>query len=101
MVTVLSGGKAEFRLFAPDASGVELCGTFTGWESNAVTMTRNETGWWTLSMDLPPGDHEFQYRVDAGKRWLTDYAAHGVKRSKLGSWVSMIHVPGVRHRAAA
>ncbi|HBS29031.1 MAG TPA: hypothetical protein DEB06_06180 [Phycisphaerales bacterium] len=101
MVTVLSPGKAEFRLFAPDAGGVELCGSFTGWESGAVRMTRSEAGWWSVALDLPAGDHEFQYRLDSGRQWLADYAAHGVRRSKLGAWVSVVHMPAARRLAAA
>lgn len=94
MVTALAGGASEFRLFAPHASVVEILGDFTGWHDRPVAMEREEGGWWTVRLNLRPGDYEFQYRLD-GWNWQADFAAHGVRKSRDGSWVSRWFVPQV------
>lgn len=100
MVTVLGTGETEFRVFSPQAQRVEVCGSFTGWEDRPVEMERSGDGWWSVRVPIEGGDHEFQYRID-GRQWLADYAAHGVKRSGLGCWVSTLFVPAQGRRMAA
>lgn len=91
MVTALPTGELEFKVFAPDAARVEVLGTFTGWFASPVALQRQEEGWWSGRADVSPGDHDFQYRID-GDRWLTDYAAHGVRLSPEGQWISRLAV---------
>ncbi|MBL0926526.1 MAG: hypothetical protein IBJ11_02595 [Phycisphaerales bacterium] len=94
MVT-LTEKDAEFRLFAPDARTVEILGSFTGWHDQPVAMRPHGDGWWSARLELLPGDHEFQYLIDRTV-WLADYAAGGVRLSRLGSWVSLLTIsPGV------
>lgn len=92
MVNQTSTDTLEFRVFMPDASSVELVGSFTGWRERAIPMKRSEDGWWTATLDVEAGDHEFQYLVD-GHHWLADYAAGGLRMNKYGTWVSLLHVP--------
>jgi 1,4-alpha-glucan branching enzyme len=80
-----------FRVYLPEAASVELVGTFTDWRSRPIAMTRESTGWWTATADLPAGDHDFSYLVNAST-WVADYAASGVKRNAFGGWVSQLHV---------
>ncbi len=94
MVTALVGGASEFKLYAPHASIVEILGDFTGWHDAPVEMTQDSAGWWSVRLTLKPGDYEFQYRIDA-RTWQADFAAHGVRRSREGAWVSRWHVPQV------
>jgi 1,4-alpha-glucan branching enzyme len=91
MVTTESNGKVAFRVFLPHAAKVELLGDFTDWRSRPIPMTRQNPGWWTVELELEPGDHTFGYLVD-GSVWLADYAAHGVKLSGYGGWVSRVVV---------
>lgn len=81
-----------FRVYLPDANDVQLVGTFTDWRARAVRMTREDTGWWSASVLLRRGDHDFSYLVN-NSTWMADYAASGVKRNGFGGWVSQIHVP--------
>lgn len=81
-----------FRVYLPQASEVQLVGSFTNWRDRGVAMTREDTGWWTAAVPLPEGDHDFCYLVN-GSTWLADYAASGVKRNSFGGWVSQLHVP--------
>ena len=93
MVISEHGGRRTFRVYLPEARRVELVGSFTGWRSRAIAMQRESTGWWSASLELSAGDHEFSYLVDETV-WLADYAASGVKRNGFGGWVSQLHVEG-------
>lgn len=83
-----------FRVYLPEASRVELVGSFTAWRTRAIRMEREDTGWWSVTVEVPVGDHDFSYLVDDSV-WMADYAASGVKRNPFGGWVSQIHVPAV------
>lgn len=92
MVTQTSAHAVRFRVYMPEASRVDVVGTFTDWRERAVAMTRDGEGWWSAELTLDTGDHEFQYLVD-GLHWLADYAAGGLRMNRYGTWVSLLHVP--------
>ncbi len=94
MVTRLDSGEWEFRTFVPLAAFVEILGTFTGWHDEPLAMLPDGSGWWTARLQLPPGEHEFQYRID-GRAWQADYAAHGVRLARHGAWLSRLNVPKI------
>jgi 1,4-alpha-glucan branching enzyme len=112
MVICEPDARHTFRVYLPEAASVELVGTFTDWRTRPERMTREDTGWWTITLGLSAGDHDFSYLVN-GSHWLADYAATGVKRNGFGGWVSQISVheddsvrahvqfPNRRTRAAA
>ncbi len=91
MVTQLPDGRVLFKVFLPHAARVEIVGTFTGWRAGAVSMERQNPGWWSLVTEVPVGGHEFCYMVD-GSIWLADYAASGVRLASSGHWVSRLSV---------
>ena len=66
----------QFVLKAPDARNVALAGDFTGWQP-AFTMTRTETGVWTVVIPLDPGIHQYSFVVD-GVQWIPDPTAPSV-----------------------
>lgn len=92
MVTITERGTTVFRVFDPSANHMEVRGSFTQWHANPIAMTPMGGGWWEVEVTVAPGDHEFQYLVDSA-RWTTDYAASGVRLSRQGTWVSLLHVP--------
>lgn len=92
MVTTLSTGELEFRVFVPAASSVEVLGSFTGWFAKPVPLAPEGEGWWTARTRVAAGDHDFQYRID-GEACMADFAAHGVKMNVRGQWVSRLAVP--------
>lgn len=91
MVRTTSTGRVQFRVFLPHASRVEVVGDFTDWRAAAAPMARQGAGWWEAELDLSRGEHTFCYLVD-GSIWLADYAAHGVRLSSYGGWVSQLQV---------
>ncbi len=93
MVICESGNRHTFRVYLPEARTVQLVGGFTDWRTRPVRMTREHTGWWSVTLELPAGDHDFSYLVD-DTQWVADFAASGVRRNPFGGWVSQIHVEG-------
>ncbi len=72
-------GKIDFRLSGfSDARSVSVVGTFDGWETAALPMRRNSSGW-SVKTNLPPGSYSYAYSIDgsllpdiANARFLTD-----------------------------
>ena len=70
--------KVTFRLnaeAAQDAEEAALCGDFTDWKSQPLTMKKLKSGDFTLTVDLEK-DHEYQFRylID-GEKWENDWEA--------------------------
>lgn len=99
MVLCESDCTHVFRVYLPQATTVELVGAFSNWRESPIALVREHSGWWSVRLELPPGDHEFSYLVD-GSTWLPDYAASGVRRNGFGGWVSQVVVPAQRRPAA-
>jgi 1,4-alpha-glucan branching enzyme len=91
MIAVDNQGSVSFRVFLPHAARVEVVGDFTDWGRSRIPLQRQYPGWWTGSMKVEPGDHEFCYLID-GSIHLADYSAHGVKLDPGGKWVSTLRV---------
>jgi len=92
VVTALSTGEIEFKVFAPAAASVEVLGSFTGWSTQPVRLADTGEGWWTGRAVVSPGDHDFQYRIN-GETWMADFAAYGVRLNQFGQWESRLAVP--------
>ncbi len=98
MTTHLSDGSIQFRFFRPRVASVVLAGSFNGWSIDATPMDSQGEGWWQLTLQLAPGEHQFRYLADG--EWFTDHAANGIEKVR-GVWNSMLFVPGELMRAAA
>jgi hypothetical protein len=57
-------GRTAVRVRCPNAMRVELTGDFTDWTPIALTALGG--GWWGCEMEIAPGLHQVQVRVDAG-----------------------------------
>lgn len=65
----------RFVLYAPDARGVALAGTFNEWDPSLTPLVRgSEAGVWTATVALPVGQHQYAFVLD-GERWVPDPAA--------------------------
>ena len=57
----------RFVLYQPDAGRVELAGSFSGW--NIIPMKKTGvSGYWEVTVDLPPGEHHYSYIIEGGHR---------------------------------
>jgi hypothetical protein len=69
----------QFRLEAPEASRVELAGSFTGWRPEHE-LREVAPGVWTALVPLDPGVHDYTFVVD-GEQWVVDPYAPSVPDS--------------------
>ncbi len=57
----------RFVIYQPDAGQVELTGSFTGW--NTIPMKKmGASGYWEATVDLFPGEHQYSYILEDGRR---------------------------------
>ena len=66
-VTTERDGRRSVRVKATGARSVEIMGDFNGWRP--VTLTPTEGGWWTTVVEVAPGTHQLNLRVN-GAAWL-------------------------------
>jgi 1,4-alpha-glucan branching enzyme len=70
--------KVTFRLDAEaarDAKEAELCGDFTDWKAQPLTMKKLKSGEFTLTVNLET-EHEYQFRyLLDGEKWENDWEA--------------------------
>jgi len=69
--TIKEDGTVTFALHAPGKKSVSVIGSFNDWSPNAHPMQEDETGTWIISIELPPGKHQYQYMID-GRAALAD-----------------------------
>jgi hypothetical protein len=65
----VTGETVRFRLHAPQASEVAVAGDFNGWSPETHPLRRSESGWWELTITVPPGSYQYVYVVD--EEWTT------------------------------
>ncbi|MCX5639350.1 MAG: alpha-amylase family glycosyl hydrolase [Planctomycetota bacterium] len=66
--------RVTFALSITGAAGAQkasVAGDFTGWQGQAVAMTRAADGSFAAVIDVPPGTHRYKLILD-GTRWITD-----------------------------
>lgn len=64
------GVRHDFRLQTGDADQVCLVGNFNQWKICVTPLERTDEGIWRVTVQLPPGRHEYMFVVDG--QWLTD-----------------------------
>lgn len=81
----------RFVLAAPDAQRVSLAGSFNGWQSEGIPLSRDSGGAWEVILPLALGEHRYQFVVD-GVRWVPDPASDALVPDGFGGTNSMIVV---------
>lgn len=81
----------RFVLAAPDARRVSLAGSFNGWQSEGIPLSRDSSGAWEVILPLAMGEHRYQFVVD-GVRWVPDPASDALVPDGFGGTNSMIVV---------
>jgi hypothetical protein len=80
----------RFVLYQPEAGSVELAGSFTGWNKIPLRHAAG-SGYWEITLELPPGEHRFSYIVEGGRR-LADPTVSGRERDDFGGENSILTV---------
>jgi anti-sigma-K factor RskA len=61
----------RMNFYAPQARQVSVAGDFNKWQTDALPMSRQDGGVWTIDVTLKPGVYTYMFVVD-GKAWVTD-----------------------------
>jgi len=83
------GERKTLRIRAPAAKSVELMGDITDWAP--VQLHLVEPGLWETELELPPGVHRVNIRLDGGP-WVTPGGTR-VERTEFGGSVGILVVP--------
>ena len=62
--------RVQFKIDAPDAKEVALCGSFNHWANDTHHLKRDKKGTWTTQVALEKGSHEYRFLVDG--QWRDD-----------------------------
>lgn len=82
--------QRRFVLYLPEVDRASLVGTFTGWQP--VAMERiGGSGYWTLTLQVPTGEHRYSILVDDG-RLLADPTVATREQDDFGGENSVIEV---------
>jgi 1,4-alpha-glucan branching enzyme len=60
----LGDGKVSFALWAPWKKSVHVVGDFNGWDRGATPLAVSESGLWWALVELPQGEHAYQFLID-------------------------------------
>ena len=59
--------QQRFVLYLPGSRQARIIGTFTNWKP--LPMERiGESGYWSLTLPVPPGEHRYSYLIEENKR---------------------------------
>ena len=83
--------QATFTCHAPSyAQYVSLCGDFNAWHPGSNSMSRNDDGTFTASIELPVDSRiAFKY-IDDHHQWFNDDAADAYEPNAFGEWNSIV-----------
>ena len=80
----------RFVIHMPDATHVELTGSFTKWQN--IPMNRvGDRGYWEITLDIPKGDHRFIYILDGHQRF-SDPTLPGREQDDFGGENSILSI---------
>lgn len=77
----------RFVIHQPGATMVELTGSFLNW--GKAPMVPAKEGYWSITLDLPAGEHRFSYVVDNSKM-MADPTVASSERDDFGGENSII-----------
>lgn len=62
--------RVTFRLNHSEAKSVSIAGSFNEWNPETYPLRKTKKGYWSTTITLPRGRHEYRYFVDG--QWFTD-----------------------------
>ena len=91
---VVSGDETyRFVLYLPDAGEASVIGTFSDWSPIPMEKVGN-TGYWTLKMQLPPGEYRYSYLIEQHTR-IYDPTVLDRETDDFGGENSILHIAGL------
>ena len=82
----------RFVLYLPQAGQTQIMGTFTDWSPMPMHKI-GTTGYWTLTLKVPPGEHRYSYLIEDGSK-IADPSVTYREQDDFGGENSVIVVGG-------
>ncbi len=80
----------RFVIYQPDATRADIIGSFTDWKPVAMKKI-GDTGYWSISIDLPEGEYRYSYLLGNGRR-IADPTVLSREQDDFGGENSIIRV---------
>lgn len=82
--------QQRFVLYLPGSRQAHIVGTFTNWKPLAMERI-GESGYWALTLPVPPGEHRYSYLIEENKR-IADPTVIAREQDDFGGENSIIEV---------
>lgn len=82
--------RVRFGYFNPEAREVHVVGSFNGWDPRVTPMARDALGDWSVTVELPTGEHRYRLFVDG--RWCDDPSAQQTASNPFGGFDAVMVV---------
>jgi 5'-AMP-activated protein kinase regulatory beta subunit len=82
--------RIEFRIVAPQAVNVHLCGSFNHWSESSDAMKKDSTGTWAKTKMLTKGVYEYKFLVDGD--WTLDPECPDTASNEFGTENNVIWI---------
>ncbi len=79
----ISSISKRFVIYQPDASSVQIAGSFTDWNNVPMKMT-GPSGYWEIELDVTKGEHKYVFIVGDDKK-IADPTIMMKERDDFGS----------------
>lgn len=76
---------------APEAQSVFVAGTFNDWQPDATPLQQQQTGIWTIELELAPGIYKYRFVVDCS--WRSDPSASETEANPFGDQDAVLRIP--------
>jgi AMP-activated protein kinase-like protein len=86
-----AGVTVRMNFYSPQAKQVSVAGDFNKWQTDALPMSRQAGGVWTIDLTLKPGVYTYMFVVD-GKAWVTDPDAETYEDDGFGNKNAVMRV---------
>jgi chromosome partitioning protein len=80
----------RFSLYAPSAKNVQIAGDFNVWSPAEGVMSKDETGFWSITLPLSSGRHNYKFVIDGD--WVTDPSNPDFEKDTRGNVNSLVEL---------
>jgi hypothetical protein len=85
-----AGHQHRFVIYQSEIKQIEIAGSFTNWQRIPLEPA-GSTGYWEITLDIPPGEHAFSYILD-GDTILADPTISAQEMDDFGTINSILVV---------
>ncbi|HPQ17691.1 MAG TPA: type I pullulanase, partial [bacterium] len=89
--------KKIFKVNAPDAKQVTIAGSFNDWNKDSLPMKRDNSGMWSIELELEPGSYEYKFIQDGDWDKLNkDNRIVNIKKTGKNAILFEVYAPDAR-----